>query len=195
MSSERVSAIVTLLDYANDLKRLPRTGWLLAGVSPVESVAEHSFATTLLALNLAHAVNVEYRLQGIDAPLDIDRVVRIALVHDLAESVVTDLPKRTGNVIGEEMKRNAEARAWNLLELSPASSSALREYWIEYAEGKSNEALLVKDADKLEMLHQALRYASTGNRNLAEFWSERAWAYPVSAEVRHLLLERYGVAA
>lgn len=192
--NERVSAIATLLDYANDLKRLPRTGWLLAGVAPAESVAEHSYATTMLALQLAQAVNVDFQAQGIDGPLNVERVVRIALVHDLAESVVTDLPKRTSKVLGEDAKHAAEAAAWQEIEPTSESTGALRALWEEYAAGESNEARLVKDADKLEMMHQALRYAASGNRNLQEFWAQSAWAYPISAALRHLLLKRYDVA-
>ena len=48
-AAEAIS-LVTLLDRANDLKRLPRMGWLLAGVAPVESVAEHSFGVAFLSL-------------------------------------------------------------------------------------------------------------------------------------------------
>lgn len=193
-AGERLSAIATLLDYANDLKRLPRAGWLLAGVTPAESVAEHSFATTLLALQLAQTVNAEFGAQGLDRPLDVERVVRIALVHDLAESVVTDLPKRSSQALGEENKRRSEETAWQSIEPAPELTGSLHEYWAEYAAGESNEARLVKDADKLEMLHQALRYATGGNRNLAEFWAQRAWAYPASGELRHLLLVRFGIA-
>lgn len=194
-AADQLSAIAAMLDYANDLKRLPRTGWLLAGVNPVESIADHSFATTLLALQLAQAVNIEYPKQGLDAPLNIERVLRIALLHDLGESVLTDLPKRTSQMIGEDVKHAAEEKAWRMLDESPNRTGSLYEAWVEYAEGKSNEARLVKDADKLEMLHQALRYASAGNRNLADFWSQESWAYPISSDLRHLLLRRYGVEA
>lgn len=194
-SEDRLSAIAAMLDYANDLKRLPRTGWLLAGVSPVESIADHSFATALLALQLAQAINEEYMVQGLDAPLNVERVLRIALLHDLGESVLTDLPKRTSQAIGETAKAAAEEKAWQVLEPSPLHTGSLREAWQEYAVGESNEARLVKDADKLEMLHQALRYATTGNRNLADFWSQTSWAYPISGVMRHLLMQRYQVEA
>lgn len=191
---ERLSAIATMLDYANDLKRLPRTGWLLAGVTSAESIAEHTFATTLLTLQLAQAINADPVAQGIATPLNVDRALRIALVHDLAESVVTDLPKRTSQTLGEAVKQGAEAEAWQWIESTPELTGTLQEYWAEYAAGLTAEARVVKDADKLEMLHQALRYASSGNGNLAEFWAQTAWAYPVSRELRHLLLKRYGVA-
>ena len=64
------------------LKTLPRTGWLHCGVPPAEaeSVADHALRTTLLAWLAAAA-----------APdLDRDRVLKLALVHDLAEALAGD---------------------------------------------------------------------------------------------------------
>jgi putative hydrolase of HD superfamily len=86
------AALRSLLDSANDLKRLPRTGWLLAGIRQPESVADHAYATTLLAMLLADAINADYAIAGLEEPLDVARVLRIALLHDLAESQLTDLP-------------------------------------------------------------------------------------------------------
>ncbi|MGL4648612.1 MAG: HD domain-containing protein, partial [Caldilineaceae bacterium] len=76
-----IEPIATLLDAANDLKRLPRTGWLLAGVRPAESVADHSYATALLALALADSINRDPQAQGLSEVLDVGRVLQIALLH------------------------------------------------------------------------------------------------------------------
>ena len=50
-------ALVPVLAAAAALKRLPRAGWLLAGVLPAESVADHCYATGVTALLLAGAIN------------------------------------------------------------------------------------------------------------------------------------------
>ena len=104
--------LAALLDAANDLKRLPRTGWLLAGVPQPESVADHCFATTLLALALAESINTDPAAHGLDEALDVGRVLRVALLHDLAEALITDLPKRSAERLGEATKRAAEAAAF-----------------------------------------------------------------------------------
>jgi len=52
--------------------------------------------------------------------------------------------------------------------------------WQEYADGATPEGRLVRDADKLEMIHQALCYEQGGQRNLGEFWQEQSWHYPAS---------------
>jgi putative hydrolase of HD superfamily len=55
--------------------------------------------------------------------------------------------------------------------------------WQEYSERSTPEGRLVHDADKLEMMHQALAYERAGNQNLGEFWQEYEWHYQVSEEM------------
>ena len=55
------------------LDALPRTGWLLRGVQPAESVAGHLLGVAHMALALAPRV---------DLPLDLGRVLAMAVLHD-----------------------------------------------------------------------------------------------------------------
>lgn len=175
--------VLAVLDKANDLKQLPRTGWLLAGVSAPESVAAHSYATALLALLLADAINADWGGQGLTRPLDSERVLRIALLHDLTESLLTDLPKRSAELLGREAKREAEARAAQQIFATVPDGAAYAELWAEYASGATPEAQVVRDADKLEMVHQALRYEARGQQNLDEFWAQPQWYFAASASL------------
>ena len=175
-----VSSLLTFLDQVNHLKQLPRTGWLFAGIASVESVAEHSFAVTLLALFLAETVNADWATQGLQQPLALEQVMQIALVHDLAESLLTDLPKRTADLLGRDVKHAAEAKAMAQLLAETPRSELYQQCWVAYATAATPEARLVRDADKLEMVHQALCYERRGQTNLAEFWQGYPWYYPVS---------------
>jgi putative hydrolase of HD superfamily len=103
--------LLGLLAQASTLKRLPRTGWLLAGVLPCETVADHTAGVALLTLGLAAAINQDWRAVGLEQPLDSGVAVTIAVLHDLAESQVTDLPRRSARLIGAAVKRQAEAAA------------------------------------------------------------------------------------
>ncbi|HMN28411.1 MAG TPA: HD domain-containing protein, partial [Caldilineaceae bacterium] len=150
--------IIPVLDRANDLKVLPRTGWLLAGVPAPESVADHCFVTALLACFLADAINADWAGQGLTRPLDRAHLLRIALLHDLAESLLTDLPKRSTELLGRPAKHAAEGRALELLFAQAPNAAEYTALWAEYATEESPEARVVHDADKLEMIHQALRY-------------------------------------
>jgi putative hydrolase of HD superfamily len=180
--------MLALLQAGATLKRLPRTGWLMAGVAQPESVADHSWATALLALTLAAAVNREPAAHGLAAPLDVGRVAQIAVVHDLAESVVTDLPRRATQYLGKDVKHQAEARALAQL-TSDLPITDFVALWNEYSQLATPEGRLVHDADKLEMVHQALVYERAGNRNLGEFWQEYHWYYQVSEEMYAALVE------
>lgn len=178
--SSPLDQLLDFLNHVNALKKLPRTGWLLVGVTGPESIAEHTCAVALLALFLAETINSDPSIQGLDVPLDVGRVVQLALLHDLAESVLTDLPKRTTDLMGKEAKHAAEEQVIQQVLSGLPQGDRYRQLWQEYDAASSPEARLVKDADKLEMVHQALCYAQQGQSNLDEFWRGHGWHYPAS---------------
>jgi putative hydrolase of HD superfamily len=180
--------MLPMLRAVTSLKMLPRSGWLLAGVAQPESVADHSWATAVLALTLATTVNTELSAHGLSEPLDVGRVAQIALVHDLAESLVTDLPRRATQLLGKDVKHQAEALA--LVQLTrDLPNSDFVALWQEYSDLTSPEGRLVHDADKLEMVQQALAYERAGNQNLGEFWQMYQWHYRVSEEMYAALVD------
>jgi putative hydrolases of HD superfamily len=178
-----MAAIFEYLEHVNVLKRLPRTGWLLNGVVPCESVADHSFAVALLAIGLAETVNEDWAAEGLERPLDVGQLVTTAVVHDLAEGLLTDLPKRTTELLGREAKHAAEARAMAIILGAIADGDKYLRLWGDYNSAATPEARLVRDADKLEMVHQALVYERAGQRTLQEFWEVGEWHYAASARV------------
>lgn len=178
-----MTPLIEYLDRNNCLKLLPRTGWLLQGIRPCESVADHTTATALLAVALAGEVNQAWAREGLAGPLDLGRVALIALLHDVAESILTDLPKRSAQLIGAQVKHTAEATALAAVVGDLAESATIQSLWGEYDESSTPEARLVHDADKLEMVHQALRYEVAGHRNLGEFWEGPRWHYQASARL------------
>ncbi len=173
-------ASTEFLTYVQVLKQLPRTGWLFAGVAQPESVAEHSFVMSWLALLLAEQINLAYQEQGLSQPLDVAKVAQIALVHDLAESILTDLPKRSTDLLGKAVKHEAEAFAMRQICRQLPNHAYYLACWQEYVDAATPEGRLVRDADKLEMIHQALCYEQAGQRNLGEFWQAHQWYYPIS---------------
>ena len=174
--------MLALLQAAATLKMLPRSGWLFAGIAYPESVADHSWGTALLTLQLAALINSDLVANGLNEPVDAGRAAQIAIVHDLAETVITDLPKRATVLLGKTEKHRAEEKALVTLAQSVPSWDLLS-LWREYSEKSTPEGRLVSDADKLEMVHQALFYEHSGNRNLGEFWHGYQWFYQVSEEM------------
>ena len=176
--------LVDLLLEVATLKRMPRTGWLLRGVPHVESVADHSFGVTFVALALADSLNGASG-QGASA-LDLEKVLIMAVLHDLAEVRLTDLPVPAMRLLAAEVKETAEARALGELLAVLPGKERFEALWKEFEDHDSPEGRLVRDADKLEMMVQCLRYEQAGSRGLDEFWQAmdaQSWHYELSSEL------------
>jgi putative hydrolase of HD superfamily len=162
MDEQRVSALYELQSRLMSLKLLPRTGWLQRGMRDVESIAEHTFAVAALAL-----------LIGDQQPgIDRGRLLAIALLHDIAEALIGDLPASARRLFGATAKREAERRGMIELFAGLPQADEYLALWDEYCAGGSKEARLVKALDHLEMLAQALAYERAGSRALGEFWED-----------------------
>jgi putative hydrolase of HD superfamily len=182
-----LSALLTVLEHACVLKRLPRAGWLLNGVVPCESIADHTTGVALLTLALADALNADWQAHGLERPLDTGRALRLAVLHDLAESRVTDLPKRSTLLLGTDTKRRAEEEAFSIILGALPAANDYATLWQEYINEASPEARVVHDADTLEMVHQALLYERAGHRTLDEFWQGHRWHYRLCEQLFDVL--------
>lgn len=153
--------MLELLLSAGNLKKLPRTGWLLRGIPNPESVADHSYRVSLITLILADSL----RDRGFE--IDVEKALKISILHDLGEGKITDLPLEAQRYVD---KKKAEKKA--MMELLLGLNRGLEYYRLfeEYAEESSIEGKLVKFADKLEMLIQAREYEKSGFGGLDEFW-------------------------
>ncbi len=133
---------------AGRLKDEPRRGWILKlGVGNPESVADHTCRTALMAM-------VYSDLRG----LDTERVLKMALIHDLPEALVGD------SIPGERTRRQKltlESAAMKkiLVVLPPERRKEYWAIWLEFTHGESEEARLVRQVDKLEMAVQASEYS------------------------------------
>lgn len=160
---EADSALELLL-AANQLKRVPRAGWVMRGVADAESVSDHTFGVAFVSLILAHMV---------EQSLDTAKVLTIALLHDLPEAVLGDIPNPASRYLPPHAKRGAEEQVLHALLQGAPQGEQWSTWWREYEDGTTLEARLVHDADRIDMLIQAYVYAqTTGNRWLDEFWAE-----------------------
>jgi len=130
------------------LKAERRRGWVkkLRLTNP-ESVADHSYRTALMAMVISDS-------RG----LDTERALRLALLHDLPEAVVGDaMPEERSG----PRKTAIETKAMEelLSALPPGLRSLYQATWLEFVNGTSEEARLVRQLDKLEMAIQAWEYA------------------------------------
>jgi putative hydrolase of HD superfamily len=135
------------------LDRLPRTGWLVAGVANPETVAAHSLGTALVVLALGPRV----------APaLDVDRAVSLAVLHDAPEAMLTDLPRSAIECLPSGAKAAGERKAAERL-LAPLSALAWQRFE-EFRIQESREARFVRLCDQLHLGLRWLGYRREGAR-------------------------------
>jgi putative hydrolase of HD superfamily len=146
------------------LKRLDRTGWTLRGLpNGTESVAAHSFGVSVTAMLLAD----KFTSRGIS--VDVEKVLRIALLHDWAEVRVGDMPRTATLYFGSDARKQAETAAFSDI-VSDVDEGVYGSLYLDYEQRSSLEARLVKAADVLDLLIQVLALERAGARGLDEFW-------------------------
>ncbi len=158
-----ITAVINLLTHGNQLKRTPRTGWVQRGVPHAEDVAAHSFGVVYTVLILC---------QIIDEPVDLGKVLAIATLHDLPEGLTTDIPTPAWRYLPAGVKTEVERGAMKEILNGVPFAPQLMSLWEELHANKTAEAMLVHDADKIDMFLQAIIYEEQlGNSHLAEFWA------------------------
>lgn len=151
----------SLLDSLLELQaldRLPRTGYALRGVADPESIAEHGFHVAVLLWALAPEL----------PEVDTGHALELALVHDLAEVRIGDLPRTAGRYLPAGAKAAAESAAMADL-LAPLGDRGPA-LLAEFEAGVTREARLVKACDKLQLLIKVFAYERAGAAGLSEFW-------------------------
>ena len=157
--------LATLIELQR-LKRLERTGWALRGLpNGTESVGSHSFGVCVTAMLLAD----EARARGLE--VDCERVLRMALLHDWAETRVGDMPRTATGYFGADARKNAETLAFaDIVDGVGSAESEYRALYEDYEHRGSVEARLVKAADVIDLLVQAYALERSGAKGLDEFW-------------------------
>ena len=158
--------LLRLLSRLERLEALPRTGWIVCGVQHPESIAAHSYMVTLTALWLADAL----RARG--QQVDVEALLRIALLHDVGEAMMTDLPRPVKRFAGADVLRQAEAAgaAHVLGQGAPASWRQAHQAYDQRP--RSLEARLVKAADTIQMLAKALQYHAQRRGDVRRFFED-----------------------
>ena len=135
---------------------------MLRGVTDPESVTEHSWHVMFLVWVLGA------RIPG----LDLQRAMGIALIHDLAEVRLGDLPRTSARYFDDGAKEQAERAAMaEILAPLPEEAAGLYE---EYVRRETREARLVKACDKLQLMIKVMVYEGWGAGGLSEFWKNEA---------------------
>ncbi len=140
--------IVNFLFETGMLKRTPRSGLQFLG-SGQESVAEHSFRTIMIAYALAKLV----------PEVNENRVLKMALHHDILESRTGDL-----NYVNKKYLTVDEEKAAQDVAAGLPFGEELRGLLQEFREKKTMKSLIVNDADQIELILMLKEYGDLGNK-------------------------------
>ena len=184
-----VQDAVRLILQAGCLKDLPRSGWVTSGTCAgqrPEGVAAHIWGTTLVALIIGR------HLESTGVDVDLARALAMCTVHDLPESLLSDIP-RTGiegvdRAVHDTKAACEGAVLEHLVSGLGATGEWVRRLWEDLSVGESAEAKIVRDADVIDMLARlvALRRSGVAEECLRGFVNSAArhqWAYDISADI------------
>ncbi|MBX9395677.1 HD domain-containing protein [Streptomyces sp. TRM72054] len=156
-----LTSVANFLFEAGTLKHTARTGWWMAGVRQPETVAEHSWRTSLIASVIA-------KLEGADPA----RAAFLAVWHDTGETRTGDV-NHLGKKYTEGEADPRDIVADQVAAFPEGLAQVVTEVIAEYEAKESPEAVCARDADKLECMLQGIEYRAQGYEN-AQRWIDNS---------------------
>ncbi len=181
---------VPFLHLLERLKTTKREGWRRFGITNGESIADHMYRMSLITM-LAPS--------SLASRISIPHCTKMALVHDMAESLVGDITPVEGVSKAEKSRRESTTMDYLCTSLlgkfdRGSAGNDLRAIWQEYEDGETLESKFVHDVDKMELILQMVEYEKVhdGQLDLGEFsWVARRVQLPeVKAWCDELLQDR-----
>ncbi len=138
--------VANLLFEVRILKDIVRSGYAFLG-SGKETIAEHSFMTAFICFAMAR----------INPDVDSEKLVTMALVHDIAEARTGDL-----NYVEKKYCKTDESKAIAHLTRHIPFGDDIRALVDEFNHGESKEAKLANDADQISFILELKKLMDTG---------------------------------
>lgn len=180
MDKQELENILTFLRHAEQLKNTYRSSHTSTGRK--ESVAEHTWRLCLMTLVLERHF----------PEVDMSRVIKICIIHDLGEAINGDIPapSQDDSIEKSEKERN------DLLQLADSLPDYLKkelvELWDEYENASSSEAKTAKGLDKLETIIQHNQGKNPEDFDYTfnlDYGKEYTADHPVVSSIREILDE------
>ncbi len=138
--TDRINAQLAFLTEACKLKSILRGTTLCDGSRP-ENSGEHSWHIALYAMVMAEHAN---------RPVNIDRVIKMLLIHDIVEIDAGDNPIH-GDHDPAEMEVIEQAAASRIFGLLPADQAlTFRALWDEFEAAETDDAIFAKSIDRVQ---------------------------------------------
>ncbi|XP_071951348.1 5'-deoxynucleotidase HDDC2-like [Antedon mediterranea] len=161
VSSSPQMKMLRFFSMIHKLKTIKRAGWVRTRVSNPESVPDHMYRMAIMSMFIPSSTGVNK-----------NRIMKLALIHDMAECIVGDITP-FDNVSKDEKYRREQEAMQELTELAgPEVGQEIYTLWKEYEQQSTPEAKWVKDLDRYEMIQQAFDYEKQENKlgSLQEFF-------------------------
>jgi len=145
-----------------------------------ESTAEHSWRLCLLAMTL----------EDLLGPLDMLRVLKLCVVHDLGEAIGGDIPAVAQQQVPDKAAQERRDLATLTAPLPPDLAAEFLTLWDEYEAAATPEARAVKALDKLETMIQHNQGANPPGFDYAfnlQYGLKHTQAQPLFAALRRLV--------
>src|SRR3989344_2717716 len=160
--ASKANNYLEFLKLVGKSKRIPRTGWVREKVKNPESIAEHSFRVGVIAMILAD-----------DLLVNKEKVMKMALLHDLGETFTGDIVWTRGDVVDIKIRDQKEKeelknliKFFNTIDKGEEFIKIFKEMLL----ADSEEARIFWQIDKLEMAIQAFEYEEEQGESLDEFF-------------------------
>ncbi|KAJ5273269.1 HD domain-containing protein [Penicillium angulare] len=163
---ENSTSPVAFFHLIERLKTTKREGWRRFGISHGESISDHMYRMSIMTM-LAPP--------ELASKLNIPHCTKMALIHDMAESLVGDITPADNVTKSEKARREGETMDYivkTLLGNVPGgalSGAEIMRVFQEYEDNQTPEAQFVHDIDKMELLLQFIEYERTHGVDLQEF--------------------------
>lgn len=176
---------INFLEELSKMRKIPRRGWVLIGMKNPASIMDHSFRMAVMTWIL-----------GRGKKINLERAIKMALIHDLCEVYAGDITpydynslpknkkewpklfdswprfsksKKIKNFLKKHKKEEAGLKKITS-ELPVALKKEMMGLWHDYEKGSTKEARFVRQINRLETLLQAVEYSEETKKRPYHSW-------------------------
>jgi putative hydrolases of HD superfamily len=184
------SSPVPFFHILERLKTTKREGWRRFNINHGESISDHMYRMSILTMLAPPSIS---------SKINIPHCTKMALIHDMAESLVGDITPVDNVLKSEKSRREEETMDYICQGLlgkvhGGLAGQDIRAIWQEYEDSKTLESKFVHDIDKVELILQMVEYERSqgGQVDLGEFsWVAKRILLPECKEwCNEILAER-----